>query len=73
MDIEIVEPGPAPDDGTLPRSGNKVLIWCDCDGATSRCPQGKTGSMIRCRVWLELKHVSGEAMAASIRMNTFDR
>lgn len=71
MPIEVVEPGPKSDDGTLPRSGNKVLIWCDC--ADDRCPQGKIGSQTRCRVWLELKHVSGEAMAASIRLNTFDR
>lgn len=70
--MEIVEPGPSPDDGTLPRSGNKVLVWCDCVGG-DRCPQGKVGSRTRCRVWMELKHVSGEAMANSIRLNTFDR
>lgn len=72
MSIEIVEPGHEAGDGILPTSGKRVLIWCDCDAACS-CPQGRVGMETRCRVWLELKHVSGEAMAHSVRMNTFDR
>jgi hypothetical protein len=72
MTFEIDEPGPGPDDGKLVVSNGKILVWCDCTGA-DRCPQSKVGSMARCRIWLELKHVSEELVAECIRMNTFSR
>jgi hypothetical protein len=70
MGIEIVEP-----EGNgivLQKRDTRVLVWCDCS-ASDGCPQGKCGSQTRCRVWMEKKHLSAEAIDYTKAMNRFTR
>ena len=72
-DIEIVEPSDEqPVEIVELKPYSKVLAWCDCT-CGDPCPQGKTGSSVRCRVWVERKHLSAAGIAEIKRMNVNNR
>lgn len=68
--------GPEPESGLnvlVWRRGTKVLVRCDCD-CGDLCPMGmRQVSQERCRVWMEVTHVTEAKTEATRRENTFDR
>jgi hypothetical protein len=51
---------------------NHILVYCDCSAAFS-CPQGKSGSQIRCSVWMKQSHVTEEGKAAAREARRYTR